>query len=200
MATRLSLANAIFVATVSEAIVYGKNILCINLAITDCRVDSGAYVLLCAIAIFLLLYGHLCGHGFIFTRLTVSLLCRSRRRKTNVTVSLTFVTLFMFSLSTAHMVMVFQYACTQYLDKDAAHHGDAILQRRGDPMVYVPTILEIVNVSDFLVIEWFSRLTQRQILVVLCRRCYHPMAGMGFVGPTPQSTRCALIYLVGKLR
>lgn len=43
--------------------------------------------------------------------------------------------------------MVFQYACTQYLDNDAARYGDTILQRRGDPRVYVPTILEIINVS-----------------------------------------------------
>ncbi|KAI0087954.1 hypothetical protein BDY19DRAFT_951212, partial [Irpex rosettiformis] len=58
----------------------------------------------------------------------------------------------MFILSSGHMAMVIQYANSQFLNNDAARNAD-ILQRRGDPMVYVPTILEIINcyVADAIV-------------------------------------------------
>ena len=58
-----------------------------------------------------------------------------------------FTTLLMFSLSTAHMAIVIEYAFAQYVDGDAARQGETVLQRRGDPRVYVPTVLEIIDVS-----------------------------------------------------
>ena len=57
-----------------------------------------------------------------------------------------FVTILMFALSSAHAIMVFLYANIEYLENDAAHDSD-ILQRRGDPTVYVPTLFGIINVS-----------------------------------------------------
>ncbi|KAI0695547.1 hypothetical protein BC835DRAFT_1414831 [Cytidiella melzeri] len=105
MVVRISLASAIFNATLFEAIFYG------------------AYVVIFVIAMVLLL----------------------TRTNTRLNLALTTATLVMFLLSSAHIAMVLQYANTQYLDKDAALYGDMILQRRGDPMVYVPTVLEIIN-------------------------------------------------------
>lgn len=52
----------------------------------------------------------------------------------------------MFAVSSAHAVMVIWYANIEYLEKDAAHDSD-ILQRRGDPTVYVPILFGIINVG-----------------------------------------------------
>jgi hypothetical protein len=56
-------------------------------------------------------------------------------------------TLFMFFLSTAHIVMVMRYANIQYLEKNAAIEGSKVLQHRGEILVYIPVLLEVTNVS-----------------------------------------------------
>jgi hypothetical protein len=58
------------------------------------------------------------------------------------------VTLFMFFLSTTHIVMAMRYADIQFLEKDAARQGGKSLQQKGDVLVYVPILIEVITVSS----------------------------------------------------
>lgn len=110
------------------------------------RVADDVFRIICTIMCDSYVSPHVGPQLRLYCRSTDGITYRTRA-KTKSTTTLMVITLFTFGLSTAHMIMVFQYACTQYLDNDAARYGDTILQRRGDPRVYVPTILEIINVS-----------------------------------------------------
>jgi hypothetical protein len=57
---------------------------------------------------------------------------------------LALVTLLMFLLSTAHVVITVQFTINQYVQK---HSEGTTMLRKGDPIAYVPAILEIINVS-----------------------------------------------------
>lgn len=72
-----------------------------------------------------------------------------------------FITILMFAMSSTHAAVVIRYANVQFLDKDAAR-DPSVLQRRGDPMVYVPTIFEIINVSSLVYFLSILALTSQQ--------------------------------------
>ena len=74
------------------------------------------------------------------------------------------ITVIMFAMSSTHAAVVIRYANVQFLDKDAARDS-SVLQRRGDPMVYIPTIFEIINVSSLL--YFVCRFSHS-----LCQQCY----------------------------
>jgi hypothetical protein len=113
---------------------------------------------------------------------------------TKMNVCLTAVTLFMFLLSTAHIIMVIRFANIAYLKEDAANKADMVLHIKHSPADYLPTVFVIFNVSflnSSIILLIF-------LLIVLCRRCHCAVAGMGIVGKDLEVSCDSVDCVVGK--